>query len=154
VIVWPRYPDGIEATASSWGELADLLRERLDGLAELVGSGPRPGALADMPGWSAERIMAGREGALAAIDALEREQRLSAEISGPFHDVRCSAFISPLHQLRWDGFTKGWLGNEHAPAGGGHPMLLGNLMIPDYNGEAHRIYRDGVQEGIEARRRS
>jgi hypothetical protein len=151
VIVWPRYPDGIEAVASSWAELAELLRERLDWLVELASSGSWPGVLADKPRWSEAEISEGRERALAAINALERELRLSPEISGPFHDVRCSAFISPKHELRWTGFTAGWLANENEPASHGYPILLGNLMIPDYDGEAHRIYRRAVEEGIAAR---
>lgn len=152
LIVWPRYPDGVEAIASSWEELAMLLRERLDWLCELARAEPPAETLRGNAAPSATEINAGLQRALAAIDALEREQRISPEIAGPVNDVRCAAFISPVHQLRWDGFAAGWLDGERAHERAGYPILVGNPMVPAYDGEAHLTYRSGIAEGIAARR--
>lgn len=147
IVVWPEYPAGAEAHAESWSQLRSLLLDRLDWLVELASNGPWPAPLTDRPGWSEEESEIGRRKALDAISALGREQRLSIEICGPFHDVRCAASIWPIGQLQWEGFADGWAGDGLALGGHGHPILSCDPMIPEYDGAAQEIYRAAVREG-------
>jgi hypothetical protein len=134
-VLWPdRSQDYVETVR----QLAALLRERLDWLADL--------ALTE--GFRPNDVAAGHAAALRALDQLESNNgRLRPECCGPFFDVRCAALVEPVGRLRWDGFREGWDEPDGPPASDRlHPVHY------EHAGDSLRVWRQAVAEGLNARR--
>jgi hypothetical protein len=133
------WPDGSQDFVEGVGELVSVLRQRLDWLVDLAHAAMFP----------AVEIDAGRAAALRALQVLAVDGRLTPECCGPLYDVRCAANVEPIGRLRWDGFSEGWNEPDGPPSSQRrHPVQY------DYGGDFQQAWRDAVEEGVSARRRS
>jgi hypothetical protein len=135
------WPDGGESFVESVGELAQLMRGRMQWLAQL----------ASQAGFPDVEVAQATSRTLAALDRLEETGVLGYDAGGPIHDVRCGAQIEPVAQLRWKGFRDGWRGVAPDPVA--HP-LNGHPVHGDRQGAYVGMWRQGVEDGIQARTQS
>jgi hypothetical protein len=132
------WPDATEDEAASNVELSAVLRGRMDWLCQLaIDRGLEPA-----------EITSGRAEAEQALDVRARVGTLTTTCCGPKYHVLCAARVQPVALVRWDGFRAGW----ERPDGPAvqerrHPVH------PEHAGRFLRCWRDGVQHGVDARRR-